>query len=886
MKKLLAAVLSLCLALSLCAIPAMAATADFTTLIEECLTTEVSTAITEDLDLKDTWGEAEITWESSNPSVIGNDGKVKRGVEDVTVTLTAKDAINPSITKELTFTVLSLFKKVWYNNNFYNPTRYNPTDNGLSFGYRKWVASGNQPYTQVVGNNPYEFVEKTSEAGTGQAGFFRFSDSNDQNELIKVAQHPVKANDYAILLTDADAANPRSFGFALPSFTNDELPKGNVKVSLRLSSDQSSIKWKFGFNGSLTGSSQHVNWRYNNATTGTSYITWNPSGASPSLMSDMPLTNGLNFATDGLVYLDSAVTFNVNTETSTLKLESASPAGNYTAYREYEHTNKVWGTNEDNKVLKSIYFNGIGGTSNLYVDDIVITTETTEIQAETPDEQLAIYKTLLSNKLDEAIENEAHVTDDIDLDVLDITGYDVTWASSDTSAIVIDGKTADVQLTEIIKDVTLTGTITHEGATPVTITRHLTVKPYGATTVSYWGNASNTPENKCIVTYEDAAVGTYASGQLNTMHKPDHEKTFQIVEEDGNKYAKSEEGGNLRYGSGGWTGRIGGSYKTVSLDMKIDKPAGLTEAGKIRSSLQIITQAGGPIPVSLYMVYNVDENGNAKAGKWYVSDGSHSNTDFRFIDDAKAETLPELGQWFNIQVVANKSAAAYDIYVNGVKLFDAAINYADNGAGGDDDIGVMYYLATYSTVDNTDCPAIVSWDDIEILSNNADVEKASADLMKASIDSVDETHTLTTTGAVNNTAIAWTATGDAAVNGTALVKSKDFGLGETTVTATATVAGKGTLSRVYNLYYGTEIKAVDAADGMLNSIKYVSDVDATGYIAYYNGDKALLRVAPVTLQAGRNTRVFEEVTLPEDYASLKVFAWNENLSPLSFAYAN
>ena len=110
MKKLLAAVLSLCLALSLCAIPAMAATADFTTLIEECLTTEVSTAITKNLTLPSTWGEGtSITWESSDPSVIGNDGKVTRGIEDVTVTLTAKDATDPSITKELTFTVLSLF---------------------------------------------------------------------------------------------------------------------------------------------------------------------------------------------------------------------------------------------------------------------------------------------------------------------------------------------------------------------------------------------------------------------------------------------------------------------------------------------------------------------------------------------------------------------------------------------------------------------------------------------------------------------------------------------------------------------------------------------------------------------------------------------------------
>lgn len=894
MKKLLAAVLSLCLALSLCAIPAMAAANLSTTLIEECLTSEVSTAITKNFTLPATWNEAPITWESSDPSVIqvsGNTAVVTRGIEDATVTLTATDAANPEDTKVLTFTVLSLFKKVWYNNNFYAPERYSADDTGLTFGHRKWVAAGNQSYTNVVGNNPYEFVEKTSEAGTGQAGFFRFGEDNNVNERIKVVPHPIDANDYAILLENAENSKIHYFGFALPSFTNDELPSGDVQVSFRLSSGSASQKWMFGFNSKLIGTQQHVVWRYNNAVDGaTTYTTWNeafnetnnPGVTSPgtsayqnSPIKDIPTVGD---------YLDASVTFGVktaNTELACLKTSAGkiniSP---------YIHSNKIEGKNgtDADKVFKSITFASpnLANTTALYVDDIVITTETTEIPGETAAEKLAVYKRLLTGKLNEAIADKAHVTDDINLNLLpNITGYDVAWASDNTSAIVIDtvNKKADVQLTEIIKNVTLTGTITHDGET-ATITLPLTVKPYGSSTVSVVDGIGSATGK---VTYENAEVKAYTSsgdGALNDMNKT----AFSVAQEDGNKFATvtgtADAIQSLKYGSGSWSGSILGTYKTISFDAKINKPT-VDESVTTRCTVTIGTQSGYGI-AQLIIPYVVNADGTYSKSKWYIADGGNNTENFRYVDDVKLETLPGLDEWFNIQIVTNTISSTYDIYVNGVKLFDHAAKFP---AGQGDSVTARFYILSFNAVASlkTDDYKLttICWDNIEILNNDAGaLGNVSADLMLASIDSVNDT--LAAAG-TNGTAIAWTATGDAAISGNALVKSKDFGLGETTVTATATTA-KGTLSRVYNLYYGAEIKAVDAADGMLNSIKYVSDVDAAGYIAYYDGDNALLRVAPIALQAGRNTRVFEEVTLPEGCASLKVFAWNENLSPLSFAY--
>lgn len=904
MKKLLAAVLSLCLALSLCAIPAMAATADFTTLIEECLTTEVSTAITKNLTLPSTWGEGtSITWESSDPSVIqvsGNTAVVTRGIENATVTLTAKDATDASNTKVLTFTVLSLFKKVWYNNNFYAPDRYSVDDTGLTFGYRKYVSAGQQPVTVPVGNNPYEFVEKVGEA-TGQAGFFRFNDGNLSTELIKVVPHPVDTNDYAILLESAGTKG--TFGFALPGAGSD-LPSGQVDVSFRFATHKSQGKSYFGFNGLLNGVNTHVMWHYNqaakiNSSTGkenTTYTSWNQAfnyaenssygfteSTAPAQASNSPIRNMAIAEGD---YADATVTFRVNTANTELACISSSTGdiSGASIYNPYVHSRKIEGTNgtDADKVFKSIYFQAYATTGNMYVDDIVITTETTEIPGETAADRLAIYKRLLTGKLNEAIADKANVTDDINLNLLpNITGYDVAWASDNTSAIVIDtvNKKADVQLTEIIKNVTLTGTITHEGET-ATITLPLTVKPYGSSTVSVVGGVGSATGK---VTYEDAEVKAYTSsgdGAFNDMNKT----AFSVAQEDGNKFATvtgtADAIQSLKYGSGGWSGSILGNYKTISFDAKINKPT-VDEAVTTRCTVTVGTQSGYGI-AQLIIPYVVNADGTYSKSKWYIADGGNNTENFRYVDDVKLETLPGLDEWFNIQIVTNTISSTYDIYVNGVKLFDHAAKFP---AGQGDSVTARFYTLAFNAVASlkTDDYKLttICWDNIEILNNDAGaLGNVSADLMLASIDSVNDTLAVAGT---NGTAIAWTATGDAAISGNALVKSKDFGLGETTVTATATTA-KGTLSRVYNLYYGTEIKAVDAADGMLNSIKYVSDVDAAGYIAYYDGDNALLRVAPIALQAGRNTRVFEEVTLPEGYASLKVFAWNENLSPLSFAY--
>lgn len=872
MKKLLAAVLSLCLALSLCAIPAMAATADFTTLIEECLTTEVSTAITENLTLPEAWGEGtSITWESSDPSVIGNDGKVTRGIEDVTVTLTAKDVTDASNTKVLTFTVLSLFKKVWYNNNFYTT---NADVIGKAIGYKGGEATG----------NPYEFVEKTAETD-GNAGLIRLGNYSD--EKLSIEANPLKANDYAVRIEENHALYGHYYALALPSIDDSELPSGDVKVSLRISSASAAgKKFRVGFNGSLNTNLTHIYWNYNASTTNSGYFTW-INGATPKCTQNIATPTG----SDGNVYCDATATFTVSTNmnddnTNTLKLESISSGQiiNAGTYNPYNHTDKI-----ENEVLKHISFGSINekvagrDSYTAYVDDIVIMTETTEIPGETAADRLAVYKRLLTGKLNEAIADKANVTDDINLNLLDITGYDVAWESDNTSAIVIDtvNKKADVQLTEIIKDVTLTGTITHDGATD-TIALPLTVKPYGAATVSYWGNRETDTANTCVITYENAATGSYAANELNTTHRSD--SGFSVAQEGDNKFAtvtgNANVIGSLKYGSGGWTGCIGGKYKTISFDAKINKPT-VDKREVIRTAVTVGTQKWGI--AQLIIPYVVNADGTYSKSKWYIADGGNNSENFRYVDDAKLETLPGLDEWFNIQIVTNTISSTYDIYINGVKLFDHAAKFP---AGQNDSTTANFYTLAFNAVASllTDDYKLttICWDNIEILNNDAGaLGNVSADLMLASIDSVNDELKATE---ANGTAIAWTATGDATVSGNALVKSKDFGLGETTVTATATVPGKGTLSRVYNLYYGTEIKAVDAAEGMLNSIKYVSDVDAAGYIAYYNGDNALLRVAPIALQAGRNTRVFEGVTLPEGYASLKVFAWNENLSPLSFAY--
>ena len=102
MKKLLSLFVCACMVLGFMAIPALAQ-ADYTDLIEECLTTEVKSAITKNLTLPSTWDGFPIEWESSNTAVISNKGVVTRPDADTQVTLTAYQAGEE--VKTLNFTV-------------------------------------------------------------------------------------------------------------------------------------------------------------------------------------------------------------------------------------------------------------------------------------------------------------------------------------------------------------------------------------------------------------------------------------------------------------------------------------------------------------------------------------------------------------------------------------------------------------------------------------------------------------------------------------------------------------------------------------------------------------------------------------------------------------
>ena len=118
MKKFLSYVLAFSLVLSFGGIGVMAGN-DYSELVEECLTTEVKTAISKNLTMISSWNDTPITWESSNSAVLNPNGTVKRGDTDQTVTLTAM--AEGTAVKTLTYTVLGTDKKVWYSENFYRP---------------------------------------------------------------------------------------------------------------------------------------------------------------------------------------------------------------------------------------------------------------------------------------------------------------------------------------------------------------------------------------------------------------------------------------------------------------------------------------------------------------------------------------------------------------------------------------------------------------------------------------------------------------------------------------------------------------------------------------------------------------------------------------------
>ena len=334
MKKLLSLLVCVCMAATFMAIPALA-TADYSALIEECLTTEVKTAITKDLkNLPTEWSDLPITWKSSNTRVISNDGKVTRPAEDTTVTLTAYQA--GDAVKELKFTVIAQGTKVWYSENFYRPSLV---------GTQIRTSSG-------AASHPLDFVEKTN-TSAGNPGFYKGGGS------LAIAENPKKANDYALLAYSTSATDRTRTYFALP---NGSLPKGKVTVKMTLTAELLDI-------GYTKNCHKFI---YVNGGAGTTFISknWLPATSPNAIRINQSNADGVaNMTKEGNSYSTTYTTV-YDFDNYTAKVTEAS---NGTAMNV-----DVPFANTDNDTLKSIEFRHRSDyadqmNGNFYIDDIVIT---------------------------------------------------------------------------------------------------------------------------------------------------------------------------------------------------------------------------------------------------------------------------------------------------------------------------------------------------------------------------------------------------------------------------------------------------------------------------------------------------------------------------------
>lgn len=826
MKKTLATILSLCLILSCTTFVAMAA--DYTSLIEECLTTEVSSAITKNLTLPATWDGAAITWESSDDAVISNSGVVTRGASDKTVTLTAK--ADGAAVKTLTFTVIGKGKKVWASENFYRPDS---------------VGEELATNATVLTNTADQFVESV-EGAVGHAGFRNIESSAYDTNKISIEENPDKTGDYAMRMyinhPAAETGSSSKGGFALPSLDSSELPAGKVTVEMTITTTISDKydEWRIGASDQLDKNNTLISFAYNKKAT---------------LGSAANATDGANIAT--LTAVDGKVS-------TRMKLEIDYAAGTYSVV---DVTNGTATKSEfafpanTGSVLKQLNFTNrqaVGDTyeSTLYIDDIVITTD--EIDGATDDERAENYKALLANDLaDIKIADE-----DFSLDLLPAfnADYSVAWESSDENLVAIDNanKVADVKFTEIPRNVTLTGTITHGDAT-ATITKEICVAAPDVTI------KSETAEGVTGIVDYEGYVGDY-----NAVNNPLPYRHGQITANDnavlkgveavnGNNYLHFEDC-NIRYGRISSEATIKGcGYKVLSADFMYEKPANGT---KVLPSV-VLALGQGTNALQLSFLYTVSEDGVVAKRMYAVVAGE----EVIYVSEA---LVPDVDEWFNLKIVTYNNNSVCDVYINNERVFEKSLPYLAAAAN------TAFHNVSFNTICTGYESAAANIDNIALYgaATATPWTAAASDLTLVSIDGIDDI--------LEGADVTWTATGDVGINGTSLTKSKTYGLGKGVVTASAVATDGTAVTRSHNIWYGTGINKVNANETTLETISYTTDCAAKGFVGLYNASKELLDVKIFNMTSGNgNLAAFNEA-LPAGFDSYKVFVWDgATLKPLA-----
>lgn len=358
MKKLLSTILCFCLIFACFTAPAMAEV-DFSGLIAEYLTTEVSTAISKNLSLPAAWQGVPITWESSNTSVISDKGIVTRLANDETVTLAAK--YNGEAMKEFTFTVLASSKKVWYSENFYRPT----------------LVGDEIKCSDAAAESPLDFKEYDNEiAIDGRAGFFKNVTTADSSDTeLAVSVNPVKENDYALKNTSKilNMTNRPGFYFKLPG---NSYPSGKVTFQLTLTTT--------GYDGvsqDKKNAHRYIEF-YDKNDEKINYMYWlNAGNASISLTTSTNIVKNLTkIEANGGTY-SSRISLELDFDNNTLSLKESSD-GTLTA---------ISYTISDFNELKAIDFRPRTSTKTLtnpdfYIDDVVLVSDKS-VSFETPDTQ-------------------------------------------------------------------------------------------------------------------------------------------------------------------------------------------------------------------------------------------------------------------------------------------------------------------------------------------------------------------------------------------------------------------------------------------------------------------------------------------------------------------
>lgn len=835
MKKTLATILSLCLILSCTTFTAMAA--DYTLLIEECLTTEVSSAITKNLTLPTTWDGAAITWESSDETVISDNGVVTRGASDKTVTLTAK--ADGAAVKTLTFTVIGKGKKVWASENFYRPS---------SVGEEFATSS------TVLENPADQFVESV-EGAVGHAGFANFETDSYTSNKISLEANPEKTGDYAMRLyldhSAATADHDVSYGgFVLPG---TDLPTGKVTIQMTLTRPAPSInkdEWRIGVGDSFPEKTVMLRFGYNKNST----IDGNEAGTN--IVKDLNASSNGNLSTRVTLELDyDKDKYKVtNTSHGTLvENETDFPSGVGESLKQINFTNR-------NGAADSELF-----TAALYVDDIVITTD--EIDGATAQERAEIYKSLLEDEL----ADKTFVNADFDLDLLPAFNetYSVAWESSDNSLIAVDNATkmADVRFTEVPENVTLTGTITHGDAT-ATITKEICVAAPDVTI------KSETSEGVTgIVDYENF-TGDY-NKETNAIYR--HGQYFPknytaanpvlngVVDANGNNYIHFEES-NLKWGRISDEATIKSlGYKILSVDIMYEKPE---DGTRILPSV-MLNLGNGTSAAILNFSYTASENGFVEK-KMYAT---LTEGEVAYVSD---EIVPDVDEWFNLKIVTYDNNSVYDVYINNERVFEKAVPYYASATN------TAFHNVSFTTISTNEeiAPAAANIDNIALYgaATSTAWAVAASDLALASIDSANDTLAVSK----NDTRINWTATGDVGIDGASLTKSKSYGIGKGVVTASAVATDGTAVTRSHNVWYGTGINKVNANETTLETISYTTDYEAKGFVGLYNASKELLDVKIFNLTSGNgNLAAFNEA-LPATFDSYKVFVWDgATLKPLA-----